>query len=185
MLMHPMDIVLILMVTVCGITDIFHGKIYNPVTYAGILAGFLVALLGYGAPALSGTPVTFGESLFGFLVGFLPFFAVYMIGGVGGGDVKLIAAIGAFKGGQFIGFTMIYALALGALFGVVTAAFRGQLLPILKRVGYTLLHTVTPGMGPTSYLDADGPRVNFGFAICLGTLLCLVGQALGRQIIEF
>jgi prepilin peptidase CpaA len=185
MLMHPMDIILILMVTACGITDIFHGKIYNPVTYAGILAGFLIALLGYGAPTLAGNPVTVPDALFGFLVGFLPFFAVYLIGGVGGGDVKLIAAIGTFKGAGFISFTMIYALALGAFFGVVVAAFRGQLLPILKRVGYTLLHTVTPGVGPTSYLDKDGPRVNFGFAICLGTLLCLLGQALGTQIIEF
>lgn len=184
MLMHPMDLVLILMVTACGITDIFQGKIYNPVTYAGVIAGLLIAVLGYGAPTLNGAPVTTSEALLGFLVGFVPFFVVYLIGGVGGGDVKLIAAVGTIKGSGFIAFTMIYALALGALFGLVTAAVRGELLPILKRVGYTILHSVTPGVGPTSYLDPAGPRVNFGFAICLGTLLCLLGQVLGRQIID-
>jgi prepilin peptidase CpaA len=184
MTFHAMDFVLILLVTVCGVTDIFQGKIYNPVTYAGVISGFVVAGLGYGPDTLSGQSVMLGDAALGFLVGFVPFFVVFLIGGVGGGDVKLMAAIGTIKGPTFIAFTMLYSLMLGALFGVIAAAWRGELLPILKRLGYTILHTVTPGVGPTSYLDVNGPKVNFGFAIGLGTLITLLGQTLGRQLLD-
>ncbi|MBI4860889.1 MAG: prepilin peptidase [Candidatus Riflebacteria bacterium] len=180
-----MDIVLVVLVTACGVTDIFFNRIYNQVTYAAIVSAWLVAWLGYGAETLGGLQVDLSTSLLGFLMGFVPFFLVYLIGGIGGGDVKLMGAIGAIKGASFVAYTMLYSLFLGALFGVIVAAWRGQLMPILKRVWYTIVHTLSPGMGPTSYLDPQGPKVNFGLAICFGTLLCLVGQTLKRQLLDF
>jgi prepilin peptidase CpaA len=179
-----MDWVLIAVVTFCGITDVFWNKIYNPVTFSAIISGFLVAWLGHGPNTLSGQPVEVADALLGFVAGFVPFFILYVIGGMAGGDVKLMGAIGAIKGPLFIAYTMMYSVFLGAVFGVIAAGFRGQLMPIIKRVGYTILHTLTPTVGPTSYLDTKGPKVNFGFAICLGTLLCLLGQIVGRQLID-
>lgn len=181
----PMDWLLVAVVLVCGVTDIFWNKIYNPVTLAAIVAAVVVSVIGQGANTLSGPKVDLLECLAGLALGFLPFFALYVVGGLGGGDVKLMTAIGAIKGAGFVAYTMLYALFLGAFIGVVVTWWRGELLPILKRVGYTILHTLTPTVGPVSYLDVKGPKVNFGFAICLGTLLCLAGQLLGRQLLDF
>jgi prepilin peptidase CpaA len=183
--MHAMDWVLVAMVVVCGFTDVVHNRIYNPVTYAGILSAIAVNGMGLGATAIGGQTMTLGDTLAGFLAGFLPLLALYAVGGVGGGDVKLMAAIGAMKGKMFVAYCMLYSLFLGALFGVVVVAVRGELGPILRRIWYTVWHTVVPGMGPTSYLDVRGPKINFGLAICFGTLITLLGQVVGRQLLDF
>ena len=185
MMMHPMDWILVAMVTVCGITDIFFNKIYNPVTFSGAIAGFIVALMGHGANTLGGLPVDWAESLTGFLVAFLPFFALFMINAMGGGDLKLMCAIGVIKGVSFVAYTMLYALGFGAVIGIIVTGVRGELLPVLRRVGYTILHTLTPTVGPISHVTTRGPKVNFGLATCLAALLCLIGQLLGRQILDF
>lgn len=181
----PMDIILVALVIVCAITDLWRGRIYNVVTFSALAAGVTAAVSGHGPRTLSGPPVDLLESVLGLVVGFLPFFALYLVTGRGGGDVKLISAIGAIKGAGFVAYTMLYALFLGAFFGVVLTAWRGQLLPILKRVGYTILHSITPGVGPVSHLDPNGPTMTFGVAFALATLLTLAGQLCGRQLLDF
>jgi len=183
--MQPMDGALIVIVSICAFTDVLFSRIYNWATYGTIVLAFVAAAAGHGAHTLCATPVTLFDSLTGFLVGFAPFLLLYTVGGVGGGDVKLLAAIGAAKGPTFVAYTMLYSLFAGALAGLVVAGVRGELRPILRRVGYTILHSVTPGMGPTSHLDPKGPRISFGPAVLVGTLLCLLGQSVGRQLMDF
>ncbi|MCK5879166.1 MAG: prepilin peptidase, partial [Holophagae bacterium] len=74
-------------VAVCAVTDILYGKIYNKITYPVILLGVILAIFS-GFMVLK-------ASLVGLLVGFLLYFLVFMMGGFGGGDVKLMTAIGA------------------------------------------------------------------------------------------
>lgn len=183
--MLPMDAALVVLVVVCAVTDLWRGKIYNVVTFPAFFLAVGAAALGHGPRTLSGTPVDLVESLLGFLVAFVPFFLLYLVTGKGAGDVKLIAAIGAIKGPGFAAYTMLHALFIGAFIGVLLTAWRGQLMPILKRVGYTILHSITPGMGPVSHLDPNGPTMTFGTAFALGTLLTLFGQFYGRQLLEF
>jgi prepilin peptidase CpaA len=182
--MHPMDVVLIALVLTCGITDIFFDRIYNPVTIAGIASGWIVAAIGRGPPTLSGETITGSESVTGFLMGFLPMLFLFLLGGVGGGDVKLMGAIGAIKGAPFVAYTMLYSLFLGALFGVVSAAATGTLGAIMKRVGATGLHMLGAGSDGVTPPVASGPRVKFGLATCFGTLVCMMGQLLSRQLLD-
>ena len=99
--------------------DLAHKIIPDSITLPGIIVGLLASLLI--------TPVTFWSALMGVLLGGGLFFLVAVVshGGMGGGDIKLIAMIGAFLGWQAV-LTTIF---LGALSGTVA----GLGLIVLKK----------------------------------------------------
>lgn len=169
LLQNPGVIFLLLTVTACGLTDMRTGHIMNAVTYPAIATGVILSASGYGMPGMDA-----GSSALGLVAGFLPLFLIYLVKGAGGGDVKLMAAVGAFGGAIFSLSTLFWSLLLGSLMGLVQAAWSGQLKGILQRVFFTLFHSVLPGIGPISHLDKEGPTIHFGMAICLGTWITLI-----------
>ena len=74
-----------------GYNDLKVRRIPNLITLPGILSGFILntVLSGFNG---------FKISLIGFLIGFCFFLVLYLIGGMGAGDVKLMGAIGAIMG---------------------------------------------------------------------------------------
>lgn len=98
------------MLFIAFITDITRQKIPNWLTFAGLIAGFILHAAIDGWHGL-----TF--SFFGILCGFVPMFVLYLFHGVGAGDVKLFAALGAFMGMEF----SLYAMAASILFAGVLA----------------------------------------------------------------
>ena len=86
--MDPLDVLATLVVTTGGLWDIFTKKIPNLLTYPSIVLGLVGAIFVSSSNG-------FGNHFLGLVVGFLPFFLLYLQGGLGGGDVKLMAAVGA------------------------------------------------------------------------------------------
>ena len=92
-------------------TDLRGRTVPNWLTYSGVLCG----LLWYGTTeGFRGA----GFSLAGATVGFASLLAFFLMGGMGGGDVKLLAAFGALMGPGLI----LRALLWIALFGSAIAA---------------------------------------------------------------
>jgi len=105
--------------------DLDHQIIPDVISLPGIPVFFLLAWLVMGVP--------FWESLFGILIGggFLYLIAVgYELltkrEGMGGGDIKLLAMIGAFLGWKSLFFVVFMSSILGALVGVALIASRGK-----------------------------------------------------------
>jgi leader peptidase (prepilin peptidase)/N-methyltransferase len=97
-------------------TDVEHRIIPNAVTYPGIALGLLCsALVGDGHSAFLASCGT-AAVLLGVVLG--------SRGGMGGGDVKLAAMIGAFLGGAAAIVALCCAVALGAAAGLVLIALR-------------------------------------------------------------
>src|SRR5262245_14712815 len=97
---------------VVALIDLDHKIIPNIITIPGIFVGLALSL---------GTlPITPLVSLLGLLVGGALFYLIALIsrGGMGGGDIKLIAMIGAFLGWQGAIFTIFSGALLGSLVGV-------------------------------------------------------------------
>ena len=95
-------------------TDLSHTMIPDAVTLPGIVVGLLCAALIL--------PITLMESLMGILVGgallwFLAWISPYVFGkeGMGGGDIKLMAMVGAFIGWQ----PVLLAIMIGSFLGSV------------------------------------------------------------------
>jgi len=97
-------------------TDLERGVIPNAVTYPGIAVGLVInAALGAWVPAL----LAAAGAAFVFLA-----IAVLSHGGMGGGDVKLAAMIGAFLGGPGVIVALFLGVAIGAVAGIVLIALR-------------------------------------------------------------
>ncbi|MBI4609155.1 MAG: prepilin peptidase [Candidatus Rokubacteria bacterium] len=99
------------LVAITGI-DIEYQLIPDRITLPGIVLGVLVNLVtGH---------VTLAQSLLGILVGGGTFFVVIVVsrGGMGGGDMKLGAMIGAFLGWKLVILTIFFSVFLGG--GIAT-----------------------------------------------------------------
>ncbi|OGQ04471.1 MAG: hypothetical protein A2W61_03625 [Deltaproteobacteria bacterium RIFCSPLOWO2_01_44_7] len=108
--------------------DLKHRIIPDSISLPGIGAGFLVHFLD--APPMWGKEALL-ESLVGMLVGggflFLVAFLYEKIKkkeGLGGGDVKLAAMLGAFFGWQQILMILLVSSVLGSLIGLIVVAFK-------------------------------------------------------------
>jgi len=106
------------MLIVISLIDLDHRIIPDSLSFSGIIIGFLSSFFIKTLSPL--------QSLLGILVGggflFLVAVAYEKIAhkeGMGGGDIKLIAMIGAFTGWQAIPFVILASSLIGALFGVI------------------------------------------------------------------
>ncbi len=123
-IMNFNNVILVLLIVSSVYFDITKKKIPNFLTFPVILWGLL-------AYTVSGGLDGFRFSLYGFLAGLAVFLIPFALGGMGGGDVKLLAAVGALKGYVFV----LHTALLAALCGGVMAV--GYLL-IKKRLWRTL-----------------------------------------------
>ena len=93
--MQPFDAILIGFVVaftlVCLVTDLRWRRIPNWLTVPVFALGLVVHTIGGGLPGL-------WFSLRGFATGFGVLLALWLIGGGGGGDVKMMGALGAWLG---------------------------------------------------------------------------------------
>jgi prepilin peptidase CpaA len=93
-------------------TDLKSRRIYNKVIYPVLLVAIITQLIIGGWKGLE-------LSFAGFLVGLSLLIIPFFLGGIGAGDVKLLALVGAFKGWLFVIYTGIYMALIGALIAVV------------------------------------------------------------------
>ena len=111
---------------VAAVTDVLRNKIYNWNTYSGILAGLALSAVGSvwlwadGAaePRLGywlGSPPLF-DSVGGLLTcGVLMIVCFSFFPGIGGGDVKLMAMVGALLGSEKGLEALLWTFVLGAV----------------------------------------------------------------------
>jgi prepilin peptidase CpaA len=170
------DVFVLCLVVVCATTDIYKSKIYNAITYPAVGLGIVLAGLTPGEPSI-------GNSIFGLAIGFIPLFIIFVIGGLGGGDVKLMAAIGAVKGYPFILYAMFYSGLVGGLLAIITMIWGGVFFKSMRNILRTILTSIIPGFKTVPLDPKDSHPIHFGFAICMGTLWALVDQILGIRLL--
>ncbi len=159
------SVLLVLVMLGASWTDLKSRRIPNWLTMGGVIAGLVIrAWMGPGV-VLSGV---LGVALALLLA--LPFFVA---GVLGGGDAKLLMAVGAFMGPGDLASASLVIAVIGGLVAVVEAARRGVLLPTLRACGSLIVSWVTFGRRPASLTAAGGERltVPYGIAIAAGSLL--------------
>ena len=105
--MTPTYVVTIVIAVVAALWDLKTRRIPNVLTFGAAVAavmanGYLAGLTGVG------------WSLAGWLVGFVLFFPFFALGGMGAGDVKLIAALGAWLGPGLAVWVALFSLIAGS-----------------------------------------------------------------------
>ncbi len=166
---------LLLLVTILSAgTDLWKGRIYNAVTYPAIVAGFAVQLYLHGSSGLSAATT-------GFAVGFFPALLLFAAGGLGGGDVKLMGAIGTIVGAIPATETLVIACLFGCVAALGKLAWRGTLF----RTMFSSLWSLVRFRMPTPPKGMERLELRFGAVICiaaLATLWDLEAGALARLL---
>jgi prepilin peptidase CpaA len=112
----------VVVLAVATFTDLRSRRIPNWLVLPFMAAGLIIpaCLMGWHG---------FGQSMEGFGLGAAVFGILSIVGGMGMGDVKLVAAIGAWIGPQQLGFAMLLTAMAGGLIALVVAIagkFRGD-----------------------------------------------------------
>jgi prepilin peptidase CpaA len=100
-------------------------------------------------------------------------FVAWKLGGVGAGDAKLMAAVGALAGWRFALATMFYGFAIAAVMAIVVMLSRRVAVETFKRVGRTLMLMLGPNK-PGSPAGESSPTIPLGLALALGAAGALV-----------
>jgi prepilin peptidase CpaA len=157
---------------VASYTDVRYQKIPNWITYPAILAGLIGHAVSGGLSGRGGLDIGFAGSGLGFAVGFLPLLLVWLAGGIGGGDAKVMGAVGALTGWRFALAAMMYGFAAAVVMALIVMAARRVTVRTLKRIGRFVVLLFVPG-GLTDPATADSPKVPFGLALCIGAGISL------------
>jgi prepilin peptidase CpaA len=100
-----------------ALEDLWRRRISNPITAAGLAAGLGLGLAGGGWRGL-------GSALAGAALGFCVFLLFHGMGGMGAGDLKLMAAFGALLGPAGILMAAVLAAMAGALLAAAVLLWR-------------------------------------------------------------
>ena len=110
---------IVLFTSVCLVTDVRSRRIPNWLTVSALGVGLVAQTLVSGWPGLQ-------ASLGGFAAGFGILFVLWLLGGGGGGDVKMMSALGAWLGASLT-IEVFLASAVVTILIVALAMFRGGL----------------------------------------------------------
>lgn len=171
MIAAPAKLLLLAVVIFAAITDIRSRRIPNYLTLAGVLLG-----LGVNAWLGSWSGLVYG--LKGMGLALLIYFPLFALRGMGAGDVKLMAAVGAVSGaGNWFSIFLLTAV-IGGVIGIFVSLASGRLKKTLWNVGYLVRELINFRAPYLSKEELDvksskALRLPHGMVIALGVIAFL------------
>jgi prepilin peptidase CpaA len=178
----PTPVVVILAASLgLAFIDVCKYKIYNVSIYPLLLGGLIYHGIAGGIPSLV-------NSLLATLVGFGILFPFYALGGVGGGDVKLMAAVGAWLGLPLTFAVFLVSSLLAGLYALILVLGYGRLRETLDNLRISWFRVKALGRHLGYELEAEikqpdrGRRViPFAAMVALAMFVLLVAVYLLSQ----
>jgi prepilin peptidase CpaA len=167
MMMHPMAWwPTLAALGIACFTDIRSRRIPNLLVAPFALAGIVVSCATHGLSGL-------WDSLAGVGLAVLVCGVFCFLRGMGMGDLKLCAAIGAWIGPEQLGFALVMTFIAGAMIGLVWALCTGSLSRSLDSTGDVLRGLAKRGLKPHHTAVLENPsalKIPYAPAIAIGTL---------------
>jgi len=165
----PVSYVVLCVAAMACVTDIRRRRIPNVLTFGAAAAGVVF----HGA-----TGGTHGLVLAvsGWSVGLLVFLPFFMLGGMGGGDVKLLAALGAWVGPGDAVWLAIYSSLAGGVLGVGVALSRNYLGTALRNLKTMFVSWWLVGPRPLASMtleDSKAPRLAYAVPMLIGAMVTI------------
>jgi prepilin peptidase CpaA len=166
--MPPYDTVAVGIAVVACASDLHNRRIPNLLTLGAAAAAFLLAA-AHGLPAFQSTVI-------GWLIGIALWLPVYALGGMGAGDVKLIAAIGAWLGPIGAVHAALYSAVAGGLMALAVALAHGYMREACANFRLLVTHWYVAGISPQRQLTLEGttgPRLAYALPTLVGTMVAV------------
>ena len=132
-----------------------------------------VAGIGLMAAASGVVELPPGMALIGFFTGFVLMLPGHLVGRTGGGDVKLMAALGTWLGPSMIFKAFLYSAIAGALLALLVAVRRGRMRETLRGTAH-LVAARSSAKKEVEAVDRDN-RFPYAPAIAAGSVLVVLG----------
>lgn len=149
------------------VTDLRTRRIPNGLTFGAALVAVAVAVATNGTSGLL-------SAVSGWAVGVAIFFLPFVLGGMGGGDIKLLGAMGAWLGPADAMWLALFTGVAGGVMAVVVALSRGYLGTALRNVSLLLTHWRVTGIRPLPEVTLEqskSPKLAYALPIFVGTLV--------------
>jgi prepilin peptidase CpaA len=136
----PIEVVLVVLAAsaVAALTDVWRFKVYNLLTWPLMLTGltYHTALDGWGGFALSAAGIGFGIGVF---------IVPYLMGGMGAGDVKFVAALGAWLGITPMTLIVIIGCLATGIYGLMLVCVTGGVRQLWFNLQLTIFRIASVG----------------------------------------
>ena len=157
---------------VATFTDLRSRRIPNWLVLPFLIAGIAVSTWLHGWSGLE-------QSLAGMAIGGLLFGIIAVMGGMGGGDVKLCAAVGAWIWWHQLVLALVLTAFAGGIMALCWAAAGGFLGEMFTGTANLIFHFGKNGPGSGSELSLDNPKARkmpYAPAIAIGTLMSFLAR---------
>jgi prepilin peptidase CpaA len=164
--METRDIVVLGIVLTAAVIDVRTHRIPNLLTFGSAAAALVYYAWTAGAHGL-------GASAGGWAIGVALFLPLFLLRGMGGGDVKLLGAVGAWLGPMGVLYAGLYSVLAGGVLALVIGLMHGYLGKAFSNLWGLLGVWRAAGIQPLPGLtleDSVGPRLAYGVAIAAGTV---------------
>lgn len=162
--------------TICAGIDLWTHKIPNIVTFPAMLTILCYYTILYGWDG-------FFFSSAGLLTGIALLFLPFLLGGMGAGDAKLMGVVGACLGTQHTIQAFVFIVIVGLLYaGIVMITQRQKFTGYFRKLWLTAqTYLLTRQYVPVepAAVAVTRPKVYYGIAIAVGTLLYVSNTILG------
>jgi prepilin peptidase CpaA len=146
--------------------DLRQGRIPNRLTYGSLVVALVLRIiLGGWRGALDGL-------IAGLVCGGV-FLLLFLVRGMGAGDVKLMAAIGMWAGLRHVVAIMLVTAIAGGILAVGYMVARKRGLSTLRNLGALLRFHLVAGLAPHPEINLENPqaiRIPYALAIAAGTV---------------
>jgi prepilin peptidase CpaA len=152
-----------------AVCDLRTRRIPNLLTFGGTATALAFH-------AFVGGPAGLSMCLAGWVLGIALFFPFFAMRGLGGGDVKLLGALGAWLGPFPVLYIGFYSTLAGGIFAVAVALRTGYLRQALANLKFLGSFWLTVGFRPANgvTLDHKGtPRLAYAVPMLAGLLVTL------------
>lgn len=179
--------ILIVLLVISVISDIRLRKIPNKFTFPAMLWGIITAGIFNG---LNGILYSLG----GFIVGLAIFIIPYTMGGMGAGDVKLMATIGSLLGWKLTVYSALLTAVAGGIIVIGYTIYKGYFFRMLRNIVINIYRKILY----LTYLSTHNDKIiikykkvievnstyekmyiPYAVAIAIGTMIVVIGNHLG------
>ena len=162
--MIPIHIIGLTIASLACVTDLRTRRIPNVLTFGAALAGLLYQFATAGIDGL-------GQAALGWLLGAVVFVVPFALGGLGGGDVKLLAALGAWLGPGDAIWLALYTGVAGGVMALAVSAIYGYLGTAFQNINLLFCHWRVGGIKAVPEITLEGssgPKLAYAFPILMG-----------------
>jgi prepilin peptidase CpaA len=170
-----LTILLISILLVVAIIDIRVQKIPNLITFPTMILGLIYYSITIGMDGLL-------FSMGGLGLGIAIFLILYIMGGMGAGDVKLMGAVGAITGPKGALYAALLSSIVGGVYALIVLFFNIQYFKdLIKRSWITLRSFILTRQLVLIPADESEkkPKLCYGVAIAIGTFSYLILETYG------